>query len=338
MAVGGRGNAAAINKRGNRGVALVKIIRTLPVADQAAPALALALGNFDGVHRGHQAMLRRVAEAASDLDLVPAVMTFEPMAREYFAPTAMPIRLLPLRSRLERIAEAGIDRIHLMRFDARLAVMDAETFVSDWLERRLNVRWLLIGPGARFGKDREGSLDFLRARSNAFTLEAMAMVEIDGERVSSTAVRQALAASDFACAERLLGRPYAIAGRVSHGDARGRTIGFPTMNVPLTFKPPLSGVFAVRVHGLGAVREGVANLGVRPSVKAAGARPMQRLVLETHVFDFNEDVYGRPIEVVFVEKLRDEMRFADMAALAKQIRDDARRAREVFSPALCAAS
>jgi riboflavin kinase/FMN adenylyltransferase len=317
---------------------LVKIIRTLPEAGQGAPAVALALGNFDGVHRGHQAMLRRVVEAASDLDLVPAVMTFEPMAREYFAPTAMlasaPARLLPLRNRLERIAETGIAHIHLMRFDARLAEMDAENFVGDLLERRLNVRWLLIGHGARFGKNREGGLDFLRARSNAFMLEAMAMVEIGGERVSSTAVRQALAVSDFACAERLLGRPYAIAGRVSHGDARGRAIGFPTMNLPLTFTPPLSGVFAVRVRGLGAVREGVANLGVRPSLKAAETM----LVLEAHVFDFDEDVYGRHIEVEFVEKLRDEMRFPDMAALTKQIEDDARRAREVFSPALCAAS
>ncbi|MDR0250402.1 MAG: bifunctional riboflavin kinase/FAD synthetase [Burkholderiales bacterium] len=313
---------------------LVKIIRTLPEAGQDRHPVALALGNFDGVHRGHQAMLRRVVEAACDLDLMPTVMTFEPTAREYFAPTATPIRLLPLRNRLERIAETGVARIHLMRFDARLAEMDAETFVGDLLERRLNVRWLLIGHGARFGKDRAGGLDFLRARSNVFMLEAMAMVEIDGERVSSTAVRQALAASDFACAGRLLGRPYTIAGRVSHGDARGRMIGFPTMNVPLTFKPPLSGVFAVRVHGLGAVREGVANLGVRPSVKAAGTR----LVLEAHVFDFNEDVYGRHVEVEFVEKLRDEMHFADMEALAKQIEDDVRRAREVFSPMVCAAS
>jgi riboflavin kinase/FMN adenylyltransferase len=241
---------------------------------------------------------------------------------------------LPLRSRLERIARTGIARIYLTRFDARLAKMDAETFVGDLLEQRLNVRCLLATHDARFGENRAGSLDFLRARSNAFMLEAMAMVEIDGERVSSTAIRQALAVSDFACAERLLGRPYAIAGRVTHGEARGRMIGFPTMNVPLTFKPPLSGVFAVRVHGLGAVREGVANLGVRPSVKTGGAK----LVLETHVFDFDEDVYGRHIEVVFVEKLRDEMRFAELATLAKQIENDARRAREVFSSLLCAAS
>ncbi|MCL2309550.1 MAG: bifunctional riboflavin kinase/FAD synthetase [Proteobacteria bacterium] len=324
----------------------MKIIRTLPITGQGGPAIALALGNFDGVHRGHQAMLRRVVEAASDLDLVPAVMTFEPMAREYFAlkaePTTasagslprLPPRLLPLRNRLERIAEIGIARIHLMRFDARLAAMDAETFAGDLLEQRLNVRWLLIGHGARFGKDREGGLDFLWSRANTFTLEAMAMVEIDGARVSSTAVREALAASDFARAERLLGRSYTITGRVTHGDARGRAIGFPTMNLPLTFKPPLSGVFAVRVHGLGAVREGVANLGVRPSVKAAGIRP----VLETHVFDFDKDAYGRRIEVEFVEKLREEIRFADMAALAKQIEDDVCRAREVFSPMLCAAS
>jgi riboflavin kinase/FMN adenylyltransferase len=308
----------------------VKIIRTLPTTSQREPKIALAFGNFDGVHRGHQAMLRRVVEAASDLDLVPTVMTFEPMAREFFSPVrftkTVPARLSPLRDRIERIAETGIARIYLMRFDARLAEMDAETFVGDLLERRLNVRWLLSGHDARFGKNRAGHLEFLLARSNAFTLEAMSAVEVDGECASSTAIRQALAASDFARAEKLLGRPYAIAGRVSHGDARGRAIGFPTMNVPLTFTPPLAGVFAVRVHGLGAVRMGVANLGVRPSIKTAAPRQL----LETHVFDFNEDVYGRRIKVEFVEKLRDEMRFADMAALTKQIEADAGHAKAVF--------
>lgn len=300
------------------------------------PGIALALGNFDGVHSGHRAMLRRVVEAAGDLDLIPAAMTFEPTPREYFAPATAPGRLLPLRSRLEKMAETGIARIYLMRFDARLAEMDAEMFVGDLLERRLNVRWLLAGHDACFGKNRTGNLEFLQKRNNAFMLEAMVTVEVDGERVSSTAVRQALAAADFARAGRLLGRPYTIAGRVTHGDARGRTIGFPTMNLPLRFRPALSGVFAVRVHGLGTekVHEGVASLGVRPTVKAAGAQP----VLETYVFDFDEDVYGRRVEIEFVEKLRDEMRFADVAALKKQIEEDVRRAREVFFPLLCAAS
>jgi riboflavin kinase/FMN adenylyltransferase len=324
---------------GKRGVDFVKIIRTLPMAGQDEPAIALALGNFDGVHLGHQAMLRRVVEAASDLNLVPAAMTFEPTPREYFASTATSVwrqpRLLPLRSRLERMAEIGIARIYLLRFDARLAEMDAEMFVGDLLERRLNVRWFLATHDARFGKNRMGSLDFLRARSNAFMLETMTTVEIDGKRVSSTAVRQALAAADFARARQLLGRPYTIGGRVTHGEARGRAIGFPTVNLPLTFKPPLSGVFAVRVHGLGTVREGVANLGVRPTVEAAAeALP----VLETHVFDFNESVYGQRIEVEFIEKLRDEMCFSDVTALTKQIEDDARRAREIFLPVLRAAS
>ena len=315
-----------MRRHSKRGMNPVKIIRT-PPNHPSRQAVALALGHFDGVHRGHQAMLRRVVEAASDLDLVPAVMTFEPMAHEHFAPTSTPMRLLPLRTRLERIAEIGIARIYLMRFDARFAEMEAETFVGDLLERRLKVRWLLIGHDARFGKNRAGHPDFLRARSNAFTLETMGVIEMDGARVSSTAIRQALATADFALAERLLGRPYAIAGRVSHGDARGRAIGFPTMNVPLMFTPPLSGVFAVRVHGLGVVREGVANLGVRPSVKTGG----NKLVLEVHVFDFNEDVYGRRIEVAFAEKLRDEKRFADMAALTKQIEADCVYAKSVFA-------
>ncbi len=293
------------------------------------PAIALALGNFDGVHRGHQAMLKRVVEAAGELNLIPAVVTFDPTPRDIFMPTTNSSRLLSLDSRLEQMREIGIEQAHLVRFDKSIASMDAEKFVGDFLERQLNVRWLLATRDTRFGKDRKGDLDFLRARSSSFTLEIMETIEIGGQRVSSTVVRQALATSDFARAEQLLGRPYKIAGQIVHGKARGRQIGFPTVNLPLTFAPPLSGVFAVRVHGLDKVRAGVANLGVRPTVNHLTKNVSP--VLETHIFDFDEEIYGRNIEVEFIEKLRDEMRFADVKALAEQIKEDVRRARGILS-------
>ncbi|MCL2037813.1 bifunctional riboflavin kinase/FAD synthetase [Candidatus Saccharibacteria bacterium] len=292
------------------------------------PAIALALGGFDGMHLGHQAMLRRVVEAANELNLVPTAMTFDPMPRDFFSPTEIPERIISLDSRLEQMAEIGIAQVYVLRFDADIAKMDAETFVGDFLEKQLNVRWFLATHDTRFGKDRRGDLDFLRARSNNFTLETIEVIENDGEKISSTAVRQSLVASDFAHAAQLLGRPYAIAGRVANGDARGRAIGFPTVNLPLDFKPPISGVFAVRVHGLGTVREGVANLGVRPTVNPLIKETLP--ILETHIFDFDEDVYGQHIEVEFVKKLRDEMRFPDVESLKKQIKEDAHQAREFF--------
>jgi riboflavin kinase / FMN adenylyltransferase len=289
--------------------------------------VALTIGNFDGVHRGHQAMLARLVEAAEDLRLPPAVLTFDPHPREFFAPASAPPRLSTLRSKLALFEAYGVATALVARFDARLASLDPDAFVRDILERRLATRWLLVGEDFRFGRGRSGDLALLRSRARTFSVEAMRTVEIDGRRVSSTAVREALATGDLALAASLLGRNYAITGRVAHGDKRGRTLGFPTVNLPLRRLPPLTGIFAVRVHGLhGGARPGVASVGVRPTI-TDGGKP----IAEAYLFDFGDTIYGRRITIEFLHKLREEMRFPDVAALTRQMRDDADDARRFFA-------
>lgn len=288
---------------------------------------ALTIGNFDGVHRGHQAMLQRLTEAAEDLELPPAVLTFDPHPREFFAKDNAPPRLSGLRGKLEQFKARGVAEVYIARFDARLAGLSPSDFIDHILVERLGTRWVLVGDDFRFGRGRAGDLSALSAAARSFSVEAMPTVSVDGERVSSSAVRAALARGELDHAARLLGRPYAIAGRVAHGDKRGRNLGFPTANVQLRHKPALSGIFAVRVRGLGeAPRSGVASLGVRPTVKT-GAKPL----LEVFVFDFDEAVYGRRVTVEFLHKLRDEERYPDVDALVRQMRVDADQAREYFS-------
>ena len=289
--------------------------------------IALTIGNFDGVHRGHQAMLSRLSEAAEDLALPPAVLTFEPHPREFFARESAPPRLSTLRDKLERFASLGVARVHVARFDASLAKLSAEEFIDQILVRTLKVGWILVGDDFRFGHDRVGDLALLREKAATFSVEAMATVAIDGERASSTAVRSALALGNIDHAAKLLGRPYTISGHVAHGDKLGRNLGFPTANVVLRRKPALSGIFAVRVRGLGGeARAGAASLGVRPTVKQ-GAKPL----LEIFVFDFDEAIYGRRIAVEFLLKLRDEERYADLDQLIRQIRVDVAQARDYFA-------
>ena len=289
--------------------------------------IALTIGNFDGVHRGHQAMLSRLSEAAEDLALPPAVLTFEPHPREFFARESAPPRLSTLRDKLERFAFLGMARVHVARFDASLAKLSAEEFIDRILVRNLKVGWILVGDDFRFGHDRVGDLALLREKAATYSVEAMPTIAIDGERASSTAVRSALALGNVEHAAKLLGRPYIISGHVAHGDKLGRDLGFPTANVVLRHKPPLSGIFAVRVHGLGdEARAGVASLGVRPTVKQ-GAKPL----LEIFVFDFDEAIYGRRIAVEFLHKLRAEERYADLDQLTRQIRVDVAQARDYFA-------
>jgi len=289
--------------------------------------VALTIGNFDGVHRGHQAMLTRLVEAAEDLRLPPAVLTFDPHPREFFAPDSAPPRLSTLRSKLALFEAYGVATTFVARFDARLAALDAGAFVRDILERQLRTRWLLVGEDFRFGRGRAGDLALLRNCASTFSVEAMRTVEIDGRRVSSSAVRDALAAGDLPLAAALLGRNYTITGRVAHGDKRGRTLGFPTVNLPLRRQPALSGIFAVRVYGLpGGAREGVASVGVRPTI-ADGGKP----IAEAYLFDFDDTIYGRRITLEFLHKLREEMRFPDVDALTQQMQRDAADARGFFA-------
>ena len=304
----------------------MQVYRGLPVR-AGEHHLALTIGNFDGVHRGHQAMLQRLTEAAEDLELPPAVLTFDPHPREFFAKDAAPARLSTLRGKLEQFRLRGVAEVYIARFDGRLAGLSPADFIEQILVQRLGTRWVLVGDDFRFGRARAGDLAVLRAAARTFSVEAMPTVSIEGERASSSAVRAALARGELDHAARLLGRPYAITGRVAHGDKRGRNLGFPTANVPLRHKPALSGIFAVRVHGLGDVpRSGVASLGVRPTVKTGG-KPL----LEVFVFDFDEAVYGRRVTVEFLRKLRDEERYPDVDALVRQMRVDVDQAREYFS-------
>ena len=286
---------------------------------------ALTIGNFDGVHRGHRALIERVTEKARELDLTSCVLTFEPHPREFFAPAAAPARLTRLRDKLALIAEAGIGRVHIARFDARFAALGAERFISEVLVQGLGTRWLLVGRDFRFGERRAGDYSALEAagKRHGFALEAMPDVLFEGVRVSSSAVRAALAAGDLRTAERLLGHPYTISGRVAHGAKLGRGLGFPTANLILRRAPPLSGVFVVEVDGLG---RGVASLGRRPTVN-----PVPVPLLEVHLFDLDRDLYGEHLRVRFREKLRDERKYDGLEALKAAIARDARQAREYFA-------
>ncbi len=312
-------------ERANRADQSVRVFRGFPGVAQGH--VALTIGNFDGVHRGHQAMLMRLTEAAEDLGLPSAVLTFDPHPREFFARDKAPPRLSSVRGKLEQFRAAGVAQVCVARFNAELASMPAEEFIDRILVGRLGARWVLVGEDFRFGRGRTGDLAVLRATARTFSVEAMRTVSIDAERASSTAVRNALAAGELDHATRLLGRPYAISGRVAHGRKLGTSLGFPTANIVLRHKPALSGIFAVRVHGLGAVpRTGVASLGVRPTI-TTGAKPL----LEVFVFDFNEPIYGRRVNVEFVHKLRDEERYPDLDALTRQIRADVAQARDYFA-------
>jgi riboflavin kinase/FMN adenylyltransferase len=291
--------------------------------------VALTIGNFDGVHLGHRAMLARVAEQARAQGLVAGVLTFEPHPREFFAPDAAPARLSRLREKIELIAEAGIARTHVLRFDAALAAMSAEQFIDEVLVAGLGTRRLLVGRDFRFGAKRAGDYATLAAAAErkGFVVEAMPDVLHGGERVSSSRVRAALAAGKLDEAARLLGRPYTMSGRIAHGAKLGRKLGFPTANVVLRRKPPLAGIFAVEaeLEETGQACRGVASVGRRPTVAENG--PM---LLEVHFFDLGGELYGRHLRVRFLEKLRDEQRFDGVQALTTAIRQDAEQARQYF--------
>lgn len=283
------------------------------------------IGNFDGIHRGHQAILMRLRERAAELKVPSGVVIFEPQPREFFSPQTAPARLTRLRDKLELLAEQGIDRVLCLAFNPRLRELSAAQFVQQVVVEGLAVRHLEIGDDFRFGCDRVGDFGFLQlaGAQNGFTVEAAATVELDGRRISSTRVREALAAADFTQAERLLGRAWCITGRVLHGQKLGRQLGCPTANVQLKrTKAPLQGVYLVSVR-IGEQRYGgVANIGVRPSVNSDG-----QAHLEVHLLDFAGDLYGRRITVAFHHKLREEQRFASLEALKSAIDADIAAAR-----------
>jgi len=304
----------------------MRVFRGIPA--RADVPIALTIGNFDGVHLGHRAMIARLAHAARERGMPACVMTFEPQPQEFFAPDQAPARLTSLHEKLEMLHECGIERAYVCRFDYAFAQLPAEAFISRVLCDGLAVRWLLVGDDFRFGARRAGDFGLLRSvAGGAFEVEAMNSVVVGGERVSSTAIRRRLERGDFAGARQLLGRPYAIAGRVVEGDRLGAKLGYPTANVQLKrLKAPLAGIFVVEVEGLGGDPwPGVASLGVRPTVKERG-----KPTLEVHLFDFDRPLYGRRIGVRFLKKLRDEEKFASIDALVAQMDQDAAAARQYF--------
>ena len=282
---------------------------------------ALTIGNFDGVHRGHRALVDRVIARAREAKLTSCVLTFEPHPREFFAGEAAPARITRLRDKLDLLSQAGVERVHVARFDARFAALPAERFIEDVLVRGLRTRWLLVGRDFRFGAQRKG--DFATLEGNGFALESMADVLFEGERVSSSAVRASLQAGEFERAERLLGRPYTISGKVVHGAHLGRDLGFPTANIPLPHRPPLAGIYVVQVERHG---RGVASVGYRPTVN-----PVPQPLLEVHLLETSPALYGERLRVRFLRKLRDEAKFNDLEALRQAIARDAAQAREYFA-------
>ena len=299
------------------------------IPEHADTAAVLTIGNFDGVHLGHQALLSLLSGKARELGLPAVVLTFEPHPREFFSPADAPARLASLREKLLLLDSAGVDRTYICRFNAARAAQSAESFIRDTLVRGLGVRHLFVGDDFRFGARRQGNFGMLREAGVAqgFGVESMPTLDVDGERVSSSAVRTALLEADLGHAARLLGRPYSIAGRVSHGDKLGRQLGFPTANIQMKHRrPALTGVYAVSVEGLAERRiAGVANVGVRPTATSRG-----RARLEVHLFDWTQNCYGAHIRVNFLHKLRDEHKFESLDALRAQIALDAQTARDWF--------
>jgi riboflavin kinase / FMN adenylyltransferase len=279
------------------------------------------IGAFDGVHLGHQAVIRHLLDKARELDLPSVVIVFEPLPREYLAPLDAPARLMSFREKFRALAALGVDRVLRIRFNAELRSQSAQTFVDEVFVAGLGVRYVVLGDDFRFGNDRQGDLRFIREQGERYDYEAVPTptVTIDGERVSSTRVRSALEAGDFALAEALLSRPYSIAGKVVYGRQLGRQLGVPTANMELhRLRAPLSGVYVVSVRGAGLVdAPGVANVGTRPTIGDS-----IKANLEVHLLDRDCKLYGRHIEVTFLHKLREEQKFDSIPQLREQIGRD----------------
>jgi riboflavin kinase/FMN adenylyltransferase len=304
--------------------------------DVAGPSLApqgsvVCIGAFDGVHRGHRAVLERVCERAQRLRATPVAVSFSPIPRAYFAEVP---QLTSPREKIKALIDAGMERVLLLRFNAALAAMTAQDFVARVLVDRLAAREVWIGEGFQFGHQRKGDLALLQqiGIEDWFTADAVPAFVVGGERVSSSRIRALLAAGEFESAAELLGRGFSIGGHVVRGQQLGRKLGYPTANIRLGSRvAPIGGVFAVRVHGIGPeARPGVASLGVRPTIATASAKEP---VLEAHLFDFDGDLYGKRIEVEFVRKLRNEEKYPDLGAMVQQIDRDAIAARKILGVA-----
>jgi len=307
----------------------MELVRGLRNIAQIARGCVLTVGNYDGVHLGHQQMIATVKRRAAELRAPSTVLVFEPSSKEFIDPQGAPPRLTRWREKCVALASLGVERMVTLRFDECMRAMPPESFVDELMVAGLGARHVVVGDDFRYGSHALGTIDTLRAAGleHGFGVEQVPPFVFDGVRVSSTAVRERLEQGDYAGAARLLGRRYRMCGRVCRGAELGRTLGFPTANLKLMRrKSPTWGVLAVRVHGIEErALDAVASLGTRPTVN--GREPL----LEVHVFDFSGDLYGRLIEVEFVAKLRDEEKFASLDVMVAQMKVDALRAREVLS-------
>lgn len=302
----------------------MELIRGLHNLRDRHHGCVLSIGNFDGFHRGHQALVSRLRQQAERQRLPAVVQVFEPTPREFFAPDRAPGRIATFRDKLKHLEQAGVNRVLCVRFNRRFAAMPAEQFVEEVLVGKLGVKAIVVGDDFRFGAERGGHLALLQrlGAQGGFTAEALGTVEVEGERVSSTAVREALAVPDLERAARLLGRPYTLSGRVRRGLRLGRKLGMPTVNLPMKRRPALHmGVYAVRARVAGQVWDGVASLGVRPTLERSAC------LLETHLFGEPGELYGAAVEVEFRKFLRAEQRFESLDALAAQMQRDGAEAK-----------
>lgn len=306
----------------------MELIRGLHNIREKHKGCVLTIGKFDGVHLGHQAVLKSLIEQSKSLGLPSTVMVFEPQPEEVFTPDTAPARLSRLWDKYQLLKALGVDRLLCIKFDKRFASYTAQAFVEDLLVKQLGIGYLVVGDDFRFGKGRTGDFAMLQDEGEkcGFTVASTASFRLKDCRISSTEIRNALANNDFDRATEMLGRPFDISGKVVHGDAKGRTIGFPTANVLLKrCTAPVNGVFAVEADVEGKIVSGVANIGTRPTVNG------QRSQLEVHIFNFSGDLYGKHISVRLQAKLRDELKFETFEQLKEQIELDAKQAKSLLS-------
>ena len=296
----------------------MQVFRHFPLNSNAP--IGLTIGNFDGVHIGHQALIKKLIAESKKRNLTPSVMTFEPHPKEFFISENAPSRLTTLREKLEFFLNYGIEKVFVCAFNQKFSNISSEAFMGQILKEQLKVQLLIVGDDFRFGSKRQAGIEDLK--KNAFELFEIPEIDVNGKRVSSTRIREGLKEGRIQEVNQFLGRPYTISGKVVEGDKRGRQMGFPTANIHMKhLRPALTGVYAVKLGN----RNGVANLGVRPTI--AGT---PKLLLEVHLLNFNEDIYGQHVQVTFLEKIRDEMKFENIDALIEQIKKDVAHATRYF--------
>lgn len=296
----------------------MQVFRHFPLSSNAP--IGLTIGNFDGVHIGHQALIEKLIAESKKRKLTPAVMTFEPHPKEFFTPENAPTRLTTLREKLEFFLDYGIEKVFVCAFNQKFSNISSEVFIHQILIEQLKAELLIVGDDFRFGTKRQAGIEDLR--KNAFELFEIPEIDLNGKRVSSTRIREGLKEGRIQEVNQFLGRPYTITGKVVEGEKRGRQMGFPTANIHMKhLRPALTGVYAVKLGN----RNGVANLGVRPTISGT-----PKLLLEVHLLNFNEDIYGQHVQVTFLEKIRDEMKFENIDALIEQIKKDVVHATRYF--------